>query len=191
MRAKGKGHVYNEIDVRVEPGRDDRSAKLLLLPEGVADEITQVYEENNWLDGKIVDDGKEYTHLLISRRVKHVFNSSGQQLSNLQKKGTTNPAYMHPSDLDALGVESGELIEIKGAAGMLIGVAEAASDVKPGVISMAHAWGDIPGNWGEVREKGASTNRLIDDDRTYDKITGQPRMTAIPVNLRHVHMEKA
>ena len=74
---------------------------------------------------------------------------------------------------------------------MLVGVAEAASDVKPGVISMAHAWGDIPGNWGEVREKGASTNRLIDDDRTYDKITGQPRMTAIPVNLRHVHMEKA
>ena len=139
----------------------------------------------------MVYDGKEFTHMLISRRVKHVFNSSGQQLSNLQKKGTTNPAYMHPSDLDALGVESGELIEIKGAAGMLIGVAEAASDVKPGVISMAHAWGDIPGNWGEVREKGASTNRLIDDDRTYDKITGQPRMTAIPVNLRHVHMEKA
>ena len=118
----------------------------------MADEITQVYEENNWQDGKIVDDGKEYTHLLISRRVKHVFNSSGQQLSNLQKKGTTNPAYMHPSDLDALGVESGELIEIKGAAGMLIGVAEAANDVKPGVISMAHA-GETYQAIGEKSEK--------------------------------------
>ena len=63
---------------------------------------------------------------------------------------------------------------------------EAAKDVKPGVISMAHAWGDTPGNWGAVREKGSSTNRLSDDHRTYDKITGQPRMTAIPVNLRHV-----
>lgn len=191
MRAKGKGHIYDDIDVRVEPGREDRRAKLQLLPAGVPEEITQVYEENNWRDGKIIDDGKEYTHLLISRRVKHVFNSSGQQLTNLQKKGTTNPAYMNPSDLDTLGMESGDLIEISGAAGMLVGVVEAARDVKPGVISMAHAWGDTPGNWGEVREKGASTNRLIDDNRTYDPITGQPRMTAIPVNLRQVHMETA
>ena len=96
---------------------------------------------------------------------------------------------MNPSDLEVLGIESGDLIEIQGVAGMLVGVAEAAKDVKPGVISMAHAWGDTPGNWSEVREKGSSTNRLIDDHRTYDKITGQHRMTAIPVNLRQVRME--
>jgi len=191
MRDKGKGHIYDEVDVRVEPDRGDGAAKLQLLPEGVAEEITEVYEENIWRDGKIIDDDKEFTHLLISRRLKHVFNSSGQQLTNLQKKGTTNPAYLNPTDLEALGIESGDLVEIEGAAGMLVGVTEAAKDVKPGVISMAHAWGDTPGNWGEVREKGSSTNRLIDDHRTYDKITGQPRMTAIPVNLRQVRMETA
>ena len=70
-------------------------------------------------------------------------------------------------------------------------MAEAAADVKPGVISMAHAWGDTPGNWGEVREKGASTNRLVDDTRTFDPIHGQPRMSAIPVNLRHVREDAA
>ena len=191
MRDKGQGHIYEEVDVRVEAPRDGRDAKLLLLPDGVAEEITEVYNENRWRDGKIIDEDKEFTHLLISRRLKHVFNSSGQQLSNLQKKGTTNPAYMHPDDLEALGVNSGDLIEIQGAYGMLVGVAEAAKDVKPGVISMAHAWGDIPGNWGEVREKGSSTNRLIDDHKTYDPITGQPRMTAIPVNVRHVKEDAA
>lgn len=191
MRDKGKGHIYDEVDVRVEAPRDGRDARLQLMPEGVADEITEVYNENRWKDGKIMDEDQEFTHLLISRRLKHVFNSSGQQLSNLQKKGTTNPAYMHPEDLKALGVNSGDLIEIEGAYGMLVGVAEAAKDVKPGVISMAHAWGDIPGNWGEVREKGSSTNRLIDDHKTYDPITGQPRMTAIPVNVRHVKEEAA
>lgn len=191
MRDKGKGHIYDEVDVRVEAPRDGRDARLQLLPEGVADEITEVYNENRWKDGKIMDEDQEFTHLLISRRLKHVFNSSGQQLSNLQKKGTTNPAYMHPEDLKALGVNSGDLIEIEGAYGMLVGVAEAAKDVKPGVISMAHAWGDIPGNWGEVREKGSSTNRLIDDHKTYDPITGQPRMTAIPVNVRHVKEDAA
>ncbi len=191
MRDKGKGHIYDEVDVRVEPAREGRDAKLLMLPEGVADEITEVYNENRWRDGKIIDEDKEFTHLLISRRLKHVFNSSGQQLSNLQKKGTTNPAYMHPDDLVALGVNSGDLIEIEGAYGMLVGVVEAAKDVKPGVISMAHAWGDIPGNWGDVRQKGSSTNRLIDDHKTYDPITGQPRMTAIPVNVRHVKEDAA
>jgi len=191
MRDKGKGHIYDEVDVRVEAPRDGRDARLQLLPEGVADEITEVYNENRWKDGKIIDEDHEFTHLLISRRLKHVFNSSGQQLSNLQKKGTTNPAYMHPDDLKALGVNSGDLIEIEGAYGMLVGVAEAAKDVKPGVISMAHAWGDIPGNWGEVREKGSSTNRLIDDHKTYDRITGQPRMTAIPVNVRHIKEDAA
>jgi anaerobic selenocysteine-containing dehydrogenase len=191
MRDKGKGHIYDEVDVRVEAPRDGRDARLQLLPEGVDDEITEVYNENRWKDGKIMDEDQEFTHLLISRRLKHVFNSSGQQLSNLQKKGTTNPAYMHPDDLKALGVNSGDLIEIEGAYGMLVGVAEAAKDVKPGVISMAHAWGDIPGNWGDVREKGSSTNRLIDDHKTYDPITGQPRMTAIPVNVRHIKEDAA
>lgn len=191
MRDKGKGHIYDEVDVRVEAPRDGRDARLQLLPEGVADEITEVYNENRWKDGKIMDEDQEFTHLLISRRLKHVFNSSGQQLSNLQKKGTTNPAYMHPDDLKTLGVNSGDLIEIEGAYGMLVGVAEAAKDVKPGVISMAHAWGDIPGNWGDVREKGSSTNRLIDDHKTYDPITGQPRMTAIPVNVRHIKEDAA
>ncbi len=190
MREKGRGHIYDEVDVRVEAS-EGTGAMFQLLPEGVADEISGVYNENIWRDGKIIDEDQEFTHLLISRRLKHVFNSSGQQLTNLQKKGTTNPAFMNPVDLNALGISSGELVEIQGAYGMLVGVVEAAKDVKPGVISMAHAWGDIPGNWGNVREKGASTNRLIDDHKTYDKITGQPRMSAIPVNVRHVPEEAA
>ena len=191
MRDKGKGHIYEEVDVRVQPGREKRDSRLQLLPEGVANEITEVYSENKWRNGKIIDEDQEFSHLLISRRLKHVFNSSGQQLTGLQKKGTTNPAYMHPDDLAALRINSGDLVEIEGAYGMLVGVAEAAKDVKPGVISMAHAWGDIPGNWGKVRQKGSSTNRLIDDHKTYDPITGQPRMTAIPVNVRHIKEDAA
>jgi anaerobic selenocysteine-containing dehydrogenase len=123
--------------------------------------------------------------------LKHVFNSSGQQLEPLQKKGTTNPAYMNPEDLESLGLNSGDLIEVQAAAGSLVGVVEGAKDVKSGVISMAHAWGDIPDNFGDVRNKGASTNRLVDDDRTFDKISGMPRMSAIPVNVRYVPEEVA
>lgn len=190
IRAQGKGTIFSDVQVTVEPGRPEKNAQLQLLPEGVAEELKEIANETSWRGGKIIDDDKEYTHLLISRRLKHVYNSSGQQLGNLRKKGTTNPAYMHPSDIDALGIQSGDMIEIQSSAGSLLGVVEAAKDIKPGVISMAHAWGDTPGNGGEVRTQGSSTNRLIDDDRTYDKITGMPRMSAIPVNVRHVPEEQ-
>ena len=183
---KGKGHIFEEVEVLVEPGREGRDAQFQLLPEGVADELKEILTEVSWRNGKIIDDDKEYTHLLISRRLKHVFNSSGQQLEGLKAKGTTNNAYMNQKDLISLGIKSGDLVEIESAAGMLVGVVKAAADVKPGVISMAHAWGDIPDNWGDIRTKGASTNRLVDDDRTYDRITGMPRMSAIPVNLKQI-----
>ncbi|MBT3428430.1 MAG: molybdopterin-dependent oxidoreductase [Gammaproteobacteria bacterium] len=188
---QGKGAIFEAVQVTVEPGRQDQGALLQLMPAGISEQLADVATETYWQSGKITDAGTEYTHLLISRRLKHVFNSSGQQLEPLQKKGTTNPAYMNPEDLGSLGIQSGDLIEVQAAAGSLVGVVESAKDVKPGVISMAHAWGDIPDNFGDVRSKGASTNRLVDDDRTFDKISGMPRMSAIPVNVRHVPEEVA
>jgi anaerobic selenocysteine-containing dehydrogenase len=191
IASKGKGAIFDEVQVIVEPGREDHGALLQLMPEGISEQLAEIARETYWQTGKIMDAGQEYTHLLISRRLKHVFNSSGQQLEPLQKKGTTNPAYMNPEDLESLGLNSGDLIEVQAAAGSLVGVVEGAKDVKSGVISMAHAWGDIPDNFGDVRNKGASTNRLVDDDRTFDKISGMPRMSAIPVNVRYVPEEVA
>ena len=191
IASKGKGAIFDEVQVIVEAGREDHGALLQLMPEGISEQLAEIARETYWQTGKIMDAGQEYTHLLISRRLKHVFNSSGQQLEPLQKKGTTNPAYMNPEDLESLGLNSGDLIEVQAAAGSLVGVVEGAKDVKSGVISMAHAWGDIPDNFGDVRNKGASTNRLVDDDRTFDKISGMPRMSAIPVNVRYVPEEVA
>lgn len=185
IKAKPAGHLFEEVHVTVQPGAAS-NALFQLLPEGVAEELEQILEEPVFVAGKIVDDDTEYSHLLISRRLKHYFNSSGHDLPELMAKGTTNYAYIHPDDLAATGIESGQLMEISSAAGSLLGIAKAANDIKPGIISMAHAFGDLPGNFGDVRERGSSTNRLVDDDRTYDRITGMPRMSAIPVNLRLV-----
>lgn len=186
IAAVGHGQIFEDVQVTVEPGQSESTSQFQLLPADISHQLTEVAAETYWQDVGTEDDGKTFSHLLISRRLKHVFNSSGQQLDSLRKKGTTNPAYMHPDDLALLGLVSGGLIEIESAAGTLTGVVEAADDIKPGVISMAHAWGDLPDNGGEVRTKGASTNRLVDDDRTYNKITGMPRMSAIPVNVRAI-----
>jgi anaerobic selenocysteine-containing dehydrogenase len=185
IRAKPAGHLFEQINITVEAGSNSNSL-FQLEPDGVAEEMQEILAEPVWTDGKIIDDDKEYSHLLISRRLKHYFNSSGHTLPALMAKGTTNYAYMNPSDLAEMSIEAGQLVEISASAGSLVGVAEAANDVKPGTVSMAHAFGDLPGNFGDVREVGSSTNRLVDDDRTYCKISGMPRMSAIPVNLRVV-----
>lgn len=185
IRARDGGAIFDEISIPVVAGDEDADAKLQLSPDGIVDEIREVRTETLTEDGKPAKDG-DYSHLLVSRRLKQVYNSSGRDLSQSRKKGTTNSAYMNPGDIDALGIESGGMVQISGRYGAILGVAEAAPDLKSGVISMAHAWGDLPGNEGNVREIGSSTNRLLSNDQEYDPITGMARQSAIPVNVRAV-----
>ena len=63
-------------------------------------------------------------------------------------------------------------------------IVEASPDVRPGVISMAHAWGAAAGEDDAVDGVGTSTARLIDNARDYDPISGIPLQSAIPVNVR-------
>ena len=54
----------------------------------------------------------------------------------------------------------------------------------PGVISMAHARGDAPEREGDVRRIGSTTNRLVSTERNFEPISGMPRQSAFPVNVR-------
>ncbi len=123
---------------------------------------------------------------LSSRRTKHVFNSSGHQYAALQKQGTTNYAHMNPDDMARLGIGEAATIRISGVAGQVYGVAKPSPDVRPGVISMAHAFGDFDTGLAGVRARGNSTNRLVDETSGYDPITGQSRQSAIPVRVELV-----
>ena len=48
---------------------------------------------------------------------------------------------------------------------------------------MSHSWGDVPALDDQVRTIGASTNRLVNNAKDFDPITGMARQTAIPVNI--------
>jgi anaerobic selenocysteine-containing dehydrogenase len=168
------GHVYDVQEV-VQPADADCEARLQLAPEGICDELAEVRRES------LVD---HFSHRLISRRLRHVYNSSGHDVEAQRQKGTTNKAYLNPGDLEELGIESGAIVEIASEHSEILGVAAAAPDVPPGVISMAHAWGDPSTDPKEVREIGSSTNRLIDDASDFDPISGMARQSAVPVNVR-------
>ena len=62
-------------------------------------------------------DVSAYPFRLVSRRLKHVLNSTGTELPGLARKGTTNPAYMHPDDVAELDMVGGDLVEITLAVG--------------------------------------------------------------------------
>jgi len=174
IRQQEGGQVY-DIEEYVQPADPGCEARLQLAPDGICEELGEIRGES------LVD---RFSHRLISRRLRHVYNSSGTHLDALAAKGTTNPAYMNPRDLDDLGIESGAIVEIESSHAAILGVAEAALDVPEGVVSMAHAWGDPSVDPKAVREIGSSTNRLVASDSDYDPISGMARQSAIPVNVR-------
>ncbi len=118
---------------------------------------------------------------LISRRLPNVYNSSGRELPAHTRKRRHNPAFLNPDDLAALGVREGDVIEIRSARAAIFGIAEGAPELRRGVVSMAHAFGDAPERDGLLRRIGSSTGRLVANDRDWDPLTGIPRMSAIPV----------
>ncbi len=130
---------------------------------------------------------------LISRRLPNVYNSSGRDIEGLQKGRTWNPAFLHPDDLAMLGLAAGDLVEIASDHAAILGIVEPAPELRRGVVSMAHCYGDPaeetasgsgPEAGAQVRALGSSTGRLVDNLRDFDPHTGIPRMSAIPVSLR-------
>ncbi len=124
-----------------------------------------------------------YDFKLVSRRTKSRFNSTGGHLTALKAKRTTNPAHIHPDDMAKIGVTEGQMVQITSPAGSIVGVVEASTAVRPGIISMAHAYGDVGSGPENVRQQGVSTNRLVSETMVFDPITGQSLQSAIPVRI--------
>jgi anaerobic selenocysteine-containing dehydrogenase len=172
----GRAIVYADLAPRVTPPPEDvPEARFTLTPDDVIAELRTRL-------ARPVETGFRLT----SRRTKHVFNSSGHDYPALMKKGRSNFAHMNPDDMARLGIADESPIEITSANGQLFGLAKASPDVRPGVISMAHAFGDVDTGLDGLRTHGNSTNRLVDETRDYDPITGQSRQSAIPVEVRKV-----
>jgi len=176
LRDNPGGHVFEDIQVEVEPAPPSSTGRLKLFPEGVADEFQE-------LDETPVGS-REYSHLLIGFRSKYVLNSFGLNLPALRKKmGTTNPALIHPDDLTDLGITDDSEIVIHSRFGSIPAVVKATDRIKRGVVAMHHNWGTTPDKQAPVREVGANTNILVSADDLLQRYTGMTRSSTIPVNI--------
>ncbi len=185
VRAAGRGRVFEDVEVLADPPVEGLDFRLELAPAGICDELRELRSE--WAPGDPRPGSPGgFDHLLICRRMNEVLNSVGRDFPLSREKAPTNPAYMHPDDLAAIGAAGGDLVEIQSEVGSIVALAAASDEVRPGVVSMAHAWGGLPGEIDDPRAGGANTNRLTADDREVDPVTGMVRQTAIPVRVRPV-----
>lgn len=175
----GAAVIYADLHPRVQPPDPASSGRFDLaagdMPAALVATAATAIEARQGFD-----------FLLVTRRTRSRFNSTGGHLRALRAKRTTNPAHIHPDDLVRLGVSDGDLVRIESAVGTIVSVAEASPAVRPGIVSIAHAYGDVGSGPDSVREQGVSTNRLVRETEAYDPITGQSLQSAIPVNIsRH------
>ena len=185
LRSSPGGKIFEELCDVVLPGDPANDARFDLAPSPVMEEIRKLRSEANpGVGGGYGQDAAAFSHRLISRRLANAYNSALRELPGLQKGRAPNPALLNPADLESLGIQSGDLIEIESALSRMPAVAHGTDEVAPGVICLAHGWGDVPESDHRVRELGSSVNRLIDAERSFDPWTGMGAQSAVPVNVR-------
>lgn len=176
------GKVFDVPDVILEPADPQTQERLQLNPPGLEAEIAAAYEHLQ------SSSSTEYPLVLISRRMKNTYNSTGPELSLLKRKGTTNPAFMHSQELAKLNIADGDIVEVYSQHGTIPAVAKASDDIRPGVISMSHCWGGSPDPKAKsdqkIREIGSNTNRLVDNRDGAERYSGMARQSSIPVAIR-------
>ncbi|MFM8564323.1 MAG: molybdopterin-dependent oxidoreductase [Acidimicrobiia bacterium] len=174
--------VHPDKAMIVQAADPECTAKFTVAPDDIVAEMRQVIVEGDGATALGIDPSM-YPFRLVSRRLKHVLNSFGSELSALGAKGSTNPAYMNPDDMEAYDLADGDIIEISSPRATLQAVVESAPDVRRGVISMAHSWGGSSLTDEKVRDIGSPTSRLVSVDRGYDTVNGMVVQSAIPVRI--------
>tara|TARA_B100001964_G_scaffold237617_1_gene301480 strand:- start:1612 stop:3786 length:2175 start_codon:yes stop_codon:yes gene_type:complete len=178
------GHIFSDPSIVAKPMDEGWEPRLDVGSAEMLAELNEVGSEEFTEHGGYAGD-PEFSHRLISRRLKNVYNSSGRDLKKLVPGNFSyNPAFMNPDDLKEMDLETGDVIEVSSGRATILAIVEEAPDVRAGVISMAHAWGDAPEHDNSVRFIGSNTGRLTDNAGRIDPRCGMPVMSAIPVNVR-------
>jgi anaerobic selenocysteine-containing dehydrogenase len=179
------GHVWGEKELAwggMIPnaiGHEDR--KMAAGHPEVIAELREVRAEP-MIEGGGYESGREFAFRMITYRMKEAYCTTGYNLPSLRAKRSYNPVLMNSKSMEKLGARDFDLVKIESGFGSVEGIVEASEDLTPGVIALAHGWGD-PSDERGVGEKGCNVQRLIPAHQHYDPITGLALQSAVPVNV--------
>lgn len=182
VREHPNGAVFEEPSSVVLPKMDGWEGRLELANELMMSDLSLMTERDTGEIASWAND--QYPFRLIGRRMDAHYNSGGMTAPRLRAKEPTNPAYMHPDDLDELDLHAGDVVEISSQRATILGVVEPEATLRRGLVAMSHSWGDLEEYDEKVREIGGNTSRLIDVGDQWDPYSGQPVMSNIPVAVR-------
>ncbi|MGE0232874.1 MAG: molybdopterin-dependent oxidoreductase [Flavobacteriaceae bacterium] len=118
---------------------------------------------------------------LLCRRMMHVYNSSF--VDALPAKARPyNPAFLNPDDMAALDIGEGEVIEIESDFGKITVIAHADDSLRTGTVSSSFGFGALPEEKRNA-QSGANTTSLLSVSVGYDRYSGQPMMSNLPVSI--------
>ena len=181
VREHPGGSLFPEPRVIVAPSEPDWEGRLDLANPEMLEDLSRRARDMMGTDG----EQENHSFRLICRRSRHAHNSS-VNVSETNRGVPYNPAFMNPDDLADLGLRAGDRVEIYNQNGEISAVASADSGLRRGVISMTHCYGqvDLEQERSDPAAKGSSTNWLLSHDEHFDRYTGQPLMTNVPVGVR-------
>lgn len=172
-----RGKVYDRTSsISAKPA--EWQGKLQIGSEPILAELRECAERL----GKDADFNT-FPYRVISRRLSDMHNSNWQEDPVQRTRIPHHPAYMNPEDLDSLRLADGDAIRIESERASITCVAKSAPDVRPGCLSVPHAWGTVPDEPDDPMSAGGNTGRLSFADRHFDKKTGIPLMSSIPVRV--------
>ena len=65
---------------------------------------------------------------------------------------------------------------------MVTSIVESDANVRRGVVSMSAGFGDVP-EPDDLMRTGTCVNRLLSNDRNFDRYSGQPLMSNVPIDV--------
>jgi anaerobic selenocysteine-containing dehydrogenase len=174
------GASFKEPSARVSPKHEGWTGRLDVGNPEIMRDLRQNVEVEE------PPDAADYPYRVIGRRLNHVYNSAFN-LPKLNKGRSYNPAFMHPSDLEELELEDGDVVRIASRRATIVAIVSSDATLRPGCVSLTHGFGTIdPERDLDVADIGSSTSRLCSMDLGFDRYQGQPLMSNIPVNISRV-----
>lgn len=119
---------------------------------------------------------QEYPFTLTTGRRYESYNTHTQTrfyAEGVKIKQTEETADIHPFDAAALGIENGDVVEVRSRRGAVKVKAKLTEQVVPGLVFMSFHWSEVP------------TNSLTINE--YDPISGTAEFKACAVNITRLH----
>ena len=158
----------------IAAARAGSAGRFELLAQDVAGELQAVLA----LDTQTPD----FPLRLCARRMRDVMNTAFQNISPMRERTPGNPAFLHPDELERLGLAPGASVIIVSSHGRLHATVAADDTLRAGMVSMSHGWGPLPDSAAPAWP-GASTALLISSELDCQSINAMPRLSAIPVRI--------